>query len=114
MEVMLSLQSSFREYVVRLCQPWSIVDCAHVLLFVCCCSRDALLGESTLENVRRCVSRSRRLVAVLGEDWRKDHVLLTAVREGTGVLMYWSNLEQAAVLGEGKNSLSTNKNVSKR
>lgn len=54
----------------------------HDALTIFFYSRDAWLGESTSDNVRRSVESSRRLVVVLGEDWPRDNLLIAAVREG--------------------------------
>nr|KAG5688002.1 hypothetical protein BaRGS_022943 [Batillaria attramentaria] len=44
-------------------------------------SRDSFVGFTISENVRHCVKNSRRLVVVLGKNWDKDDLLVSATRE---------------------------------
>ena len=44
-------------------------------------SRDAFVGFTVIENVRHCLKNSRRLLAVLGESWQQNDLMLTVTRE---------------------------------
>ena len=44
-------------------------------------SRDAFVGFTVTENVRHCTKNSRRLVAVLSENWQQEDLMLTVTRE---------------------------------